>query len=697
MSDLGLMIRTEWRLLSRGPMLWILALAAGLAYLVYTIERYDTNVLMFPEKYGFLYTGPLTVGAVLSGIYAAKRDRAWKAERIMEALPYRSVLVLPVKAVMAALPYIILNLVPAVILLYQWNKQLDSAPGIGGPVVIQLVFALGMLYPVVLGWMTGALFPGKLSYFLGFLVWLIHAYGGLMLLNVYLPEAWYALPNFMLFDYNSMGYLDVTWGYLADAVFWLHRALYFGLTALLLLVGVQFSARRRREPLTKKALRIGTGALALLVLLTAAGYIGIRSDRVEGYRQWEREASAQLKAVEAGGGDGSGAAPFRIASYKLNVGQPGGPKLAIKALLELKEGNGSPLPKLDFTLHPNLKVTAAKVNGADVPFEKDGYRLTLLPSSPLADLNGTAVELFYEGRLAEWKLIHPYGGRPESKLERSYRATEKEWYLPGTAAWYPLPGLHALARPDQSPFGRYSDWTEEYPPLPDARFEVSVQHAAGLKLFSNGSVQAAKAAGSGAEETVVTGTASGLALLAGPLQEIRADGAGQVRLITGTYHDPAHGTSYLNMLRHDAGEMNRILGLRPAELVLLPVDPSTDRGGRDLGGIHLLGDTSFPYSEADSLMKSRSAFARQYLGAVPGLKANSYWLYLAISAYLRSEGLAKPVLLDTYYGSSMADETVRLQEYMNSHSREEVEGLLRNMYEWIRTHEGRMKVDDVLK
>jgi hypothetical protein len=699
MSNLWLLIRTEWKLMARGPMLWLLFLSAvGFAYLVYTIEQYDTIVLMFPLKYGFLYAGPLTIGAVLSGIYTAQRDRSMKAERIMEALPYRSMLLQPVRVLMTALPYMLLNLVPAEIMLAEWSKQLDGGSDIGGLLAIQLVFASGMLYPVILGWLVGTLLPGKLSYFLGFLVWLVHAYGGLMLLNVYLPESWYALPNFMLFDYGSMGYMDITWGYLTDWTFWLHRIHYFVLSVLLLLAGIWRNGRRRREPMPKLGMRIGTGSAALLVLLSAAGYIGIRSERIDGYRLWERQAQAQFEAVEENNKAGKSEADFGVASYKLNMEHSGDSHLAVQAHLELNGGDGGAVRELYFTLHPNFSLRSAKINGKETPFEKDGYRVTLRPQAPGISPDGAAVELAYEGQLAEWKLIHPYGGRPESKLERSYRADSTEWYLPGAAAWYPLPGLHALALPNPSPISRYSEWTEQYPQLAPARFEVSVRHGTGLRLYSNGNAKEGARNGD-RQETLISETAAGLTLLAGPLQEIQAAGTDQVRLIAGKYLNPEHGRAYLGMLRKDFSEINRILNLRPKKLTLLPVEPSTDRGGQDLGGVVTLYGGTISYSEADSPRKARTLFVQQYLRYGAVIKADPYWLFMGMSGYLQSEGLAKPVQLDYFFDSSfMQADTVRLQDYMNSHSREEVEQTLRNMYEWLRNHEdGRLKLDDILK
>lgn len=690
MNSLRIHWKTEWKLFLRGPLPWLLAASAGvLCRLVFSLERGDSSLYLLLQQFGFLYAGPLSIAALLTGIHGAQRDRPLKTDRILLALPYGSGSMTAVRYAVLTLPFVFLYMLPAGILISIGSSWLNPVSDLASPLAVYAVLSLSMAYAVALGWFLGTLLPRRISYVLGFLVWFVHVYAVLLIMGSILPDAWIALPNFLLLDVRSMGFWDESWGYFTDRFFWYHRGLYAALTFFLLLISIYLVKRRRREP----ELKLGTLPAAAICLAAAVffltSYVQVRGDRVADYHQWEHQITEQGRADTAGQ-----TISVPVERYDLAVKYEAG-LLKVRALLAMmKSGSGAPAEAMDFTLHPDFQVQSVTVNGKLADFHQEGYALTVAPKTPVSPGESVTLEVDYQGRVKAWRLIHPFGANT-SKLVKAAFATSERVFLPGSYGWYPLPGRQALVRPDTGKFNVYSPWREVYPAMPPADYKLEADFPDTLPLWSN-LAQTGKDAEDGRQRVRFEGTQTdGCALLGGPLQETDSPTSGMLRTVTGKLADPADAEEFLLRAENTVKQIDRILGIeRSTPLLLFPADPSIERGGRNAGGFMTVQAGLFNMRKQD-WGDGAGQFVSQYLQYLTGSKEEDvYWLGESMNAYLQSEGKTKPVRLNANYDSFGN----KLENYLNEHDVQEAERMMRRMYLRLKEHPDQpLPVDEILQ
>lgn len=702
MSDLWLHLRTEWKMLVRGPYLWMLAGAAAfLVWLVYSMEQDTGNGLKLVQQYSFLYSIPLTVGAVMTGIGGARRDRSTRTERILGALPYRTSLQLSVRLGMTAAPFVVLSLAPAGILLWQWTAVLPHAHGLGQALALQSVLSAGMVFPVALGWLTGILFPGRASFLAGVLVAVASTFGSLLIGNVMLPPAWYGLPIYLLFDLQSMGYYETTWGLLMDRGFWLHRAFYLLLTALVLILCIRLTAGKRREGRPVPAVRVGTAALVILLLLSAGGYAGVRQNRIHEYARFIDIAEARYVSLGEPHSHVSGPSVlWKAAAYSIEVDQEQDDALQATAVIRLRhEGSArGHIEEVPFTIHPSLKVEMARVNGQAASFRQEGYSVIVKPGSLLEYQSGPMeVELTYGGRLDQWRLVHNYD-RSEQKLSRWYRATSKQWYLPGVAGWYPIPGSHALLQLEQARLFTREGWKEHYPDLGEAEFKVTVASSSDLPIVSTGQLVTEEHR-DGKRVVQYRSTSSGFALFAGPVRELHASGVSRIRVIAGNTALNTGAEAVLPVIEETVNALDRLLGIsRRDPLVMLVTDASIYPGYADLGGLITAGE--FITSGNRDKEWVRSETIRMYSSYLLGIDRanNEFLLQKAFTEYVKQAEAGLSSRASVSFGQNLGPDLAALERFMNTSPLEQVENGLRLLLEAVRADpDGRLNLNDILR
>lgn len=704
MGNLLALVRLEGRLLIRGPMVWLTALAAGgLAWLVFRMAVTERNLLHIAQQFSFIYTGPLSIGAVIAGVYGAKRDKVLKTGRLLEALPYRSGSLHMVRFGWTAAMFIVLDLVPAGILVWQWATMLDGSAEIGRLLSAEVFLALGMVFPVALGWLVGTVLPGRSGYLAGFLGWLLFFYGALFLSAYLASPAWYALPNVALLDLESMGFLDKSWGILADSTFWLHRIFGLALAAAMLTACVQSAGVKRKESMGHIR-RIRVAGLIALALLIASGawYTGIRERRAAGYERWEAQTKAQVQAAAASAQHGwPDSLPYTVGEYRLRLVQPEqGGRVSVHAELELTAKNPMGLQELVFTLSPDWKVASATLDHAPVRVEHNGYSLVLRLSGTASDWRGGLLELEYAGKPESWRILQPYGNSGQMVVP-SYRTAERQWYLPGTAAWYPIPGMHALVQQRQqgSPIAMAGEWSDHYPALPEARFEVTVEHHTGAAMLGTGRVQQHFAQGRGESVTFV-GTGDGFTLVGGPFREVTIDGNESVLAWVGDMQETQAVEDFLALITPWLKTMDGIFGVqRDNPLILLPVESAYSRGGERLGGLMTVDIYQLRQTVQENRQGKLDRFIKDYAnvwltgsGSGPGIREELF--IRSVQAYARLVENAGGQEL----GLGSQPDAKRIESYMNSHSREEIGRMLQKMYAAMKAqHDRPLPLDDILR
>ncbi|MDF2671143.1 MAG: hypothetical protein K0R67_3449 [Paenibacillus sp.] len=676
MNDWLMHVKTEWKLLYRGPFLWLLALSSiGLGWLIYAINRDAVNTYTLVQQFGFLYSGPLSIGALLAGIYGAHRDRGLKVDRILSSLPYRSGRMLLSRFLVMALPFVFANLAMAGILIYHWGFQLSREPDIAYPMMILLVLAFGIAYAVALGWAVGVFIVGRSSYLVGFLLWFVHVYGGFLIINSLLPSSLFALPNFLLMDYKSMGYMDEVWGFVRDSSLWWHRGFYSSLTGLILMLIVWVIKSRRKEAMAR------VWIYGLLIVFTvgtlgsAIAYSSVRGAHIDSYRNWEAGLAAHAAAAST-----PEPAPFTIINYDLAVSyKDEAASLEVQAALTIQTTgkDQQAVDRLELTLNPAFQIERAFVNGQEEKLQRDAYVVTISLSKPLAPKEQANIQLAYQGAVDDWRLIHPYGqGAP--KLVQVNSATSSQLLLTGAGGWYPIAGKQSLIIENkEKQINSYSKWLDHYPVVDKADYRVITDFPVSLELFSNLDKTSASEA-EGRQRLTFEGKGfDGAALAAGPLQEFSsANDSALIKLLTSQWMSPAHASAFLKMADANIRHINELLGTARTPMTWLAFEPSTFRSGGNWGGVVMVNSNLLNERELDTT--ASYSFTQQYVELLTrsGYR-QSYSLGVALSAYIASGRKEKPVKIL----SNNPQTAVKLEAFMNDNSKEEVERMLLRMYQ----------------
>jgi len=225
MSEWRAHFSTEWKLLLRGAHFRILMLVGVVhAWLVHRANEWTEHAGYYLHQFEFMYLGAITILAILSGVYGARSRQAAGEAQLIGSLPYRSIRRWSAQLTVFLLPFFIFTCVP--VFIYLWLRE-TMYPGASlYPAWFLLSTFIPMLYAMILGWLLGGLFKSKIGYAAGFLLFFLHIYGGLLLLTPRLPMPTRLLPNFLLFDFKSMGYFDDQFGFSREMSFWTHRGFY---------------------------------------------------------------------------------------------------------------------------------------------------------------------------------------------------------------------------------------------------------------------------------------------------------------------------------------------------------------------------------------------------------------------------------------------------------------------------------------
>lgn len=598
MSEWAVYWRTEWKLLLRGPFLWVLLLlGAGHGWLVYSIndDIFDYGYLI--HQFGFLYSMPISILTLLAGIHGARRDTALGTNRLLGSLPYRSGKLLSVRFTVTAVPFVLLGLVSSGLLLAMSAFRLEESVGLGRSLLVMVPLAAGMVYAVALGWALGTLISGRIGYVLGFAVWFVHVYLMLLVIDSRLPAPLNALFNFMLFDHKSMGFYNDLWGFLNDRTLWLHRSMYLFLTLLVLFIIWLAEKRRRREPFSRLRCYGLLGVTAALALSALAGYAAVRGERVEAFRELERQqetASLQKEQAPA----------FSVSRYDLKLTYSGS-AVGITAGLDVGLPPNETPKELTFTLRDSFKIESAEADGKGVSFRREGS-LVSLDLGQSAGKQEVKLTLTYSGVVDDWRVFHPYGNNPGNMIVPVHMVREDRVFLPGRYGWYPLPGSHRLLRVQDEKHGSPVKLQEVYPAVGLSDYRLTVDFPNSLNLFSNAETTGRTVKGGRQTVTFEGRQTDGITLLGGALKEIVADtGAPKLRVIVGGLTDEGAVKELLPLLEEvaSAADQERKI-MRAGPLTMMPYDLVNGYGdGRNLGGMMAVKSNLFLYRHEEAQLK----------------------------------------------------------------------------------------------
>lgn len=701
MRDFIAYMQTDWRLLIRGPYIWILlVLATGHTGFVLSTVSWITNIGYLMNQFVFLFLAPFSIMALFSGVHGARRDYTLGVDKIMNSIPYHTGKQLMARYVATSSPFIIIAFIPTILWIIL-SINASSLP-VKFTYVIMLLSSsiIAFSYIIAVGWLIGSWIRSRLSYFISFVVWMICIYGGLFASQL-LPVSVDGISNFLLIDYKSLGYVDDLWGFSSDSTFWLHRAFYSFLLLTLLLSMIYVMSKARKEPLQKGLYRIGISAALVLSIYSLYLYADLRSERANAFyaqveflteeKQLKSNMNSEIPLEEE--------MLFDIETYDLFMTYLENKHLQIHSKISIRSLANEKTKVLKFTLKEAFQVERVEVGGQIVDYirDKDILKIQFPEGIEINDL--VEVNIFYTGQVEEWRVVHPYGGDGKM-LATVYFATDQELFLPGSLGWYPLLGDVKLQIVSENRRGNIV-LEDQYITSGTADYTLTVDYPNTIKLFSNLEMVDRKEMQGRQIVVFEEKDVEDFSLLGGPLVEVmyEADGL-KVKAIISELMDKELTYSIVQNYHQSILELFRVLQLPQKHNVITIVPQDSAKGQRvsskNLGGMYQgSGFYLFNGLYTGEEMTSRVIGELFYLELIyPSMPMSSSKEFFqdAMISYIQYQTIQSPIYLTRhlnetpfYNNQEKRDKNphARLEKYMNSHTDEEIESMLRRMYERI--------------
>jgi hypothetical protein len=528
MRNLANYIGIEWKLMFRGYSVWIIL--SGLLAIFYTVstEAYYDDNLGFKSMHTLMLLLPLFISLFFLAMFVARREAATKTQYLLPSLPYKTREIVSAKLLALAIPFTLLQLMPAILYLVLATRIGFSFTELKTGFYILLSSIIPGWFILLVGFLIGSLSSKRAIYLLGIFVFISLTYGANLFLTKLAP--YLDIMDFTQLDFFRMQSTIVyskIWGFTLDSNYWLHRLFYMSLILGLLLSYIHWKARKRKELANHNRYYIALSILSIMLLSSLVAYISVWQGRVQGFHNelaFYKSAKPQT--------DNSVYEQIIASDYLLDVTAGDKHKLEVAAQLNITNQTGNELVRFPLTLRHSFHVQEVLINDqkAAAVSEDNEDVVWITPNQALKDGEALKVKLVYSGTVDEWRNMPQYDG---NLLIRSVFVDSDRINLLGSYGWYPIGGIHQLTQygSDYGAKHYLKDYTFTAP-LSD--FKLTVHTTNSLELYSNGVLASEQHAGNKYEVKLVAKQASGLSLVGGALQIVEYKvGDKTIRLISG--------------------------------------------------------------------------------------------------------------------------------------------------------------------
>lgn len=534
----------EWRLLLRGPLVWLVCLLfGGTFYLFSQNDPYQHNIGAHAMQQNMFLMVVLLAG-LLMALHVSRRDAVTKNELVLGALPVRYWQQQTAKAIALTLPLSIIALLPAILFCAAALGNDIPLHEAGAGILALASSVVPVCLIVTVGLLLGSLTSRRWIYLLGIVFFISATYGIQLLVIQRIPDHWLQLLELTQLDLFDKLLYDKQWGFLHDKLFWYHRAGYAALTVFLLLVMIAVGARRRHEQQGRKRLYVVCGLAFLTIASFTTAFMHDSLERSASIRAELQyyELSYERKVYDVAGNaiisDQVAAEAAQVSQYAqlaadryaLTVMLQDDHRLEVEATLALTNGTERDLTRFPVTLRHSYEIATLSVDGVAARYEQVPGRdyVWVYPASPLTPGQHT-VQLVYAGIANDWRYEMDFS---KGKYRRAAFVDEDQLLLPGTSGWFPIPGIYLLTEFDYRYTAINSIKTKEtkvlkdrFFAIPPADYEVEVISARKLPMVPIvGTLAETMHTERGYETTLRAEQASGMSLVAGPLRTITARG-----------------------------------------------------------------------------------------------------------------------------------------------------------------------------
>lgn len=488
------LLACEARRLWRGvwPWLFVVAVPALFAF----TGRWRARALQ--HHLGFLLYLSLLAAALSAFIaWAAQRDRRSGTDEVILSWPVSSRRLYLARTVALGTLTVALWLEAALPSLgYSALSYITAAQAAGLPVplgaalrdggLIALSLAATFLGAQAVGQLSAALMPGLAGLVALVLYRAFTVVGPRLILGTL---QWpYALLTSAEFQWDGWSLLaqNLQVGLFVE-VFVAHQAFWaLGSLGMLLALACLFRPRRdvprRRSRLLAAVALLAVTVSALPFIALERGYVASHARAVAAYGEAVKPPLRLSDSPHVARLEDPAAVAPRPLRYDLDVDISRPPEVRVEAAVEMAARAGVPCDSITLTLRRAFEVDEVWLDGAAVPFAREGDLLRLRPEQPLPTDRPFALSLRYHGRVADWRL-DPH------ETPAALAAGEFLW-LPSTWGWYPVPGEHRLTWEIGTSSLVFRALADRIAPFNDAEpaFDVTVRAPAGIRFLA-GSAQ----------------------------------------------------------------------------------------------------------------------------------------------------------------------------------------------------------------
>ncbi|MFC3771533.1 hypothetical protein [Paenibacillus sp. GCM10012303] len=698
------MLRTELRLLLRGITFKItIALAAGYAVLIYVTVKDLASILhwgYFIRQFQYWFLFPVTMLAIVSSVYKAREDRMTTVDQLLHALPYSSYKRLSGKLAAILFPFIILSAVPVVIWL---TGRMDIEPSERMYVAVMLASAsIPLAFIICAGFVAGYAIKGRISYAIALLIWFAFSPLGLM---VYYPGTPIAVRDFLNVFIPFGYYMDYFTGFNTDITFWLYRGFYFALAVSSVLLTLALVIRKRKE---QAHLRLPVTSVLITLSLavgTGAAFFHMQQTRMQAsVREAERiKADELLLPDQPMDGKITPLPAYRVNRYEIEASLLDD-KMEFHVMMNVESTGQQLIRQLELTLWDQLDLNTVQVNGQAADYSRQHNFVTLTPAAPLAPNKETDIVMTYSGAIDEWRPMRPYRQTYEV-LSPLYTANQNKLLLPSHTAWYPLPGK-VVAQQSFKPremlennIVPYDNFETLYSLFEPAHFLVTVNYPSTIQLESN-LKKISENVIDDTQSVHFEGAVYGVSLFGGSLKTIAHETPElKVKAIASKLISTDHMKQFVRSYHRLAAELSRILHIPipDKEITLVIVDNATTSDNiRQTDSIVRVSKYVLPEADFDFSSPTANFMYTNMLSLNVGdvfsahtlLSRDNQNLWAFMLKDYMSHKDSPPYRLSEN-GSryrTLAESFQKIEAYMNAHSNEEIEAMIRRLHKTIRDY-----------
>ncbi|RKN64434.1 ABC transporter permease [Paenibacillus ginsengarvi] len=537
MASLWRHIGYEWKMMARSAMLWvIIILFVGVVLLfsiggMYTAYRNSGYTAVLSSSYLFF----LYFMGMMMAVDSSRREQIEATDVLRGTLPYSSARWLFGRWLALLLPFTLLSWYP-LFLFISGMFPFIAVPGVSAGIIYLASLAVPMWFVVSVGFFIGDRIPGRWSYLVAILFYLVFAYG-IHLWIMGRPSAGIALFDLAGYVHLFEGSdFSLFWGFYTDSQHWLHRLFYLAIAIVILAATLMRHSRGRRERGVPYYAAAGVIALLLVVVIPWM-YFAAAERRYIAASQVQEDYARFAGAVNT-------STNITPVSYRMKIGFGSSGTLRVTADIEFQADSTSKpnhrftgMSEIELYLDRLFTVKQVRLDGEQVDWEEGSIPGAIKVRAQIPAESAYLLTVEYEGAVVQWSTAKGmYGG--DKVVRRAYAST-RDLLLPANMIWYPMTAAQLRKQGDlqQMNFNQLPQPVRTNGPAIQYELEIASKSPMPI-VCSDSTDRSSTKQGSNWITMIKAQSRDSLTLIGGPFELVQASGErSEVMLIASTLAD----------------------------------------------------------------------------------------------------------------------------------------------------------------